>query len=326
MLKSHANNVFPSTQSESPISIVSWKPVSLDMGVYANSGWRAAFISPDFKVGNAFVHSEQFLAAHFLSFLNKRPVSIYGFNTDGGGIDFSIVTKDGEKKKKDGSFVQVVESRSGRTRLVVQNPNIKDYLTLLPNIADFVRQVEQVMGLDESAFHIVKNTDEGTQHASTYAVVSSNVWMESPPLITLFALLLRTGEDHKIGDRFIDTINSICEGKILPNRITDKDLWIRSRAKLGEIINKGYRPFFYINPATNYRSPDISDVINSDWLAFSENAGAIAYWSRKELATIGTIAERRERREKENAAKSSLLEKAAPLVDEARRFAKQKVV
>lgn len=266
--------------------------VTSALPIYANSGFCAAFVSRDNKVQNDLAYSEQYLSGVMFGFLNKRAGALYGFSvTSNTEIDLAITEEDSGKKTVKGGKPIMRAARSGRTRLLLANPLIKNYANLAPNIADFIRQVEHTLGLDPSAIYNVANSVENV--GDSLLIVSSNVWMEAPPLLTLFALLLRTGESHKVGDSFLKTIMDIREGRTVPNRASDHGLWARVAPKFSEILNKGYRPFFYVNPRKNYEFKDLDVAIaGSDFLAFSDGSCTIAHWSRPELANVLTVEQR----------------------------------
>lgn len=292
LLLAHESNVFPNFPLSSQyVPVTGEIKIAEDLGIFANTGWCAAFLSASRQVQHHLVHSEQMLSAVMHGFLHKQAHNnIFGLHVPLAAIDLSVKYEDLDKKTKKGKPLQTAH-RSGRTRLLVSHSDPAKGFDLLA-ISDFIRRIEQFLGLDTTALYAV------TDRPNAYAVVASNVWMESPALLSLFCLLLRTGEVHNPESSPLDTIAKVSEGTLKTDRQTDRDLWARTQAAFRRMLQVGYRPYFYIDPLKNYVT-DHATSVGNDWLAFAEGHGTVKHWSREELKNYPTMRERQERRERE---------------------------
>ena len=291
MTQPHESNIFEAPGKS--VTIKSFQPISQNLGVYANSGWCAGFLTKDRNVIHELVHSEQFLAIQMLSFFSKKSLSIYKFNSGDKPVDLAITYEDTEKKTPKGKAIKFAK-RVGRTRLIFANPEIKNFSKSQPDIQDFIHQIESVWGLDLSAFYEVENSPDFMGQA--IAVVGSNVWMESPVMLSLFCLLLRIGEIHTAGEHFTKTIDRVVSGDLTPHRESDSEILKRALPKFQEMLGKGYRPFFYIDPVKNFNQ-NAPDCICDDFLAFSEDQGTIKHWNRTALKDTPLLADRQKLKE-----------------------------
>lgn len=122
--------------------------------------------------------------------------------------------------------------------------------------------------------------------ASSNCVVfeGSGVWMNSPPLISLYALLIRIGLTHTPGSDVATTIKGVIKGT---HKCSLSDVQQLKSATNGidKLVTKGYRKFFFIDPAKNFPSKSEGLMHSSGIVGFSleSTKRLVSYWHRKSL-------------------------------------------
>ena len=96
--------------------------------------------------------------------------------------------------------------------------------------------------------------------------------MLSPPMLSMYSLLLRAGFRHKIGKPYTNTIEKLIEGEVKPYQREDAEQLEESKSGIDRIIKYGYARIFYNDPKKNY--PGNVEIYN-----MHENAGIVSFTS-----------------------------------------------
>jgi hypothetical protein len=283
---------------------VKWAP-EVDGGVNEiySQGWQCAFLGVDSQQAHSMCYSNDFLQGVARAHIHGGTAAIYGFSYSANKnprLNLSIerskakVVK-GNKKPKEVEEVKV--KVSGRTEIIAANSKDKNFLKLQPAVADLLHQIETHLGLDLTQIHLVENPADKYNESGAVVYVGSSRWMEAPPLLSLYTLLLRLGCVHKVGDKWLTTLENVASGKVAPYQVNDGHYTKASLEKIKEIMKIGYRAFFYIDPAKNYPSGvDISNLHNSAGivaLAIGKTEKVVPFWSREKLKNKPTLEQRR---------------------------------
>jgi hypothetical protein len=183
-----------------------------------------------------FVYCKDFLHDCVWSILHKKSISPYGFKYD-------------PKNKPIGLK---------RSYILVANSADTKIGEKVAGCQDFLNQAEKKLGLFRTKISECENPPSNYSECGIFLFRGSGMWLNSPPLVSLYSLFIRLGFCHKVGDNFMDTINKIQDGTIKPYQSNDKDYVTRSRAGIDAILNLGYRKFFYKDTEKNY--PDAVDI------------------------------------------------------------------
>lgn len=176
-----------------------------------------------------FVYCKDFLHDAVWAQLYGKPVEIHGFVFDPNKnpIDLDL------------------------TRMLMANSSDEHFAKKIPAVIDFIHQVEKVLKLKRTKVSMCENPAEEYDNG-VFFLEGSQRWMSSPPLLSMYTLLIRCGFVHTIGDSFEKTIDGIQSGKIKPYQNNDKDFVNDSRPGIDLILTLGYRKIFFIDIKKNY--------------------------------------------------------------------------
>lgn len=149
-----------------------------------------------------------------------------------------------------------------KTYILVANSADSKLSDKIKGCQDFLNQAEAKLGLFRTKISVCDSPPEKYKNG-VYLFRGSGMWLNSPPMLSLYSLFIRLGFCHTAGDNFMDTIDKIQSGKLTPYQSNDKDYVTRSREGIDAIFNLGYRKFFYKDTEKNYPSDiDIHTIHN----------------------------------------------------------------
>lgn len=222
-----------------------------------STGIEFAFISPTMQQVHQFVLCKDFLHDVIYAFLKKKTATIYGFSYDP---------------------TQMPPLDLGHCRLAVQNKKIKDFSSKIPNVIDFLNQIEKELHLKRSIAYPIKGA------TNALLVEGSSKWMNSPPMISLYTLLIRTGTVHDLNTNWNQTISDIINKKKQPGQTNDVTYLTTCKDTIQKIVSIGYRPFFYKDMDKNYPETSIHSLHNNAGIvSLANKASIVSYWQRKSL-------------------------------------------
>jgi hypothetical protein len=234
-----------------------------------SSGLEFCFISDDMKQCHKFVFCKDFLQDAIHGHLHSKPASIYGFSYD-------PTTRPGLCTK--------------RTRIALTNRNDKDFREKIPHMIDFVNQVARKLKLKQTKVFESLEVPPRYEKCGVFITDGSPMWMNSPPLVSMYTLMMRCGFAHTSGNNFMDTIEGIIKGKIKPYQSNDRTQLSGSINGIKNILKIGYRKFFFIDSAKNYpKDADIDTMHNSCGIVGFSNGysrSVVRYWHRKSLKDV----------------------------------------
>jgi len=206
-----------------------------------SKGMEFAFASQDYQQCHQFVFCKDFLQDIIFANIHQKWVSIYDFN-----------------------YSPYIDPRPclDKIRILVTNANDSRLKIKIYNSLDILNQVEERLGIKKSLLRECWLPPENYRKSGIWMFEGSKRWINSPPMLSLYSLLIRVGCVHTIGVNFEKTINDIIDGKIKPYQKKDA-LWLKhAKPGIEKILRIGDRKIFYRDIKENYPNLDI-DVIHN---------------------------------------------------------------
>lgn len=211
------------------------------MQIYSK-GLEYALVSSDLKQCHNFVWCKDFLHDVIYSTLNNKPIEIYRFRYDP------------EKNPK---------PSLDKVRLLITNPKDKKFEQKIPACLDFVNQIEERMKIKKSIARKCWLPPEPYSASGVFLFEGSKRWIQAPPMMSLYSLLLRVGLSHTVGDKFENTIEGIKNGTIKGSQKYDRK-WLESiTIGLEKIFRVGDRKIFSKNIQENYPKKLVIDTVHN---------------------------------------------------------------
>jgi hypothetical protein len=151
------------------------------------------------------------------------------------------------------------------------------------NCLYFLNQIEDELGIKNTVARCAKSHKRYPKEG-VWLFIGSKRWMKSPPMISLFALLIRVGFSHRIGENFRNTIYDICENERDTYSKVDKFRLRTAKCGINRILMYGDRKIFHRNIKDNFpNSIDIHYMHNKMGISgYSTNAtkDKMPHWHR----------------------------------------------
>lgn len=232
-----------------------------------SSGVEFCFISEKNEQCHPFVFCKDFLQDAVMATLHDKTASIYGF---------SYSAKKNPKVCLDA------------TQIAVADKNGKDFETRVAASLEFVNYFAKKLHIKPTTYVKVNNPPSKYEKSGVYVTKGSRMWMNAPPLLSMYSLLLRGGLAHTTGKNPADTWAGLCDGSINGYGREDGQQFASSKTGIESILKIGYRKFFYIDSDKNYPAKtSISTMHNNCGIvgfSSSSTTSVVPYWHRKSLA------------------------------------------
>lgn len=255
-------------------------PVGSAAQIYSQ-GLQYALINKTKQQCTPLIFCKDFLQDAVHGHLNNKQASIYGF-----------VYNPKSMPKLD----------MDRIRIVVVNDADKKFSEKIPAVVDLLNQAEKRLKMRLTSVYQVSNPPNGCGKNGAYFFSGSGMWLNAPPLVSMYSLLLRVGFAHTVGTDIMKTLNGIANGKVKQYQSSDKAQVSGALKGIERIFEKGYRKFFYIETQKNY--PNRASIGNihgsSGIVAFAggQSSTVCKYWTRKNIdkkpksdSAVGTTVE-----------------------------------
>lgn len=197
-------------------------------------GLEFSFLSDNLEQCHSFILCKDFLQDIIYSTINNKPINIFNFSYD--------PNKDPKASLKS-------------LKLLVRNNNDKVFQNKLENSISFINQIEKKLKIKKSKFQVCEN--------KTFLITGSKRWINAPPMISLFILLLRIGLVHKPTKTAIKTLNDLIHHRIKPYQKKDAYLLKHSYLGFAKIVKYGDRKIFYRDMKLNYSATLSVDCIHN---------------------------------------------------------------
>lgn len=241
---------------------IEWLAKKSNLSQIYSSGLEYCFVSDDNKQVCSFVLCKDYLQDALLATHNDKQARVYGFGYD---------------PKKDLPLCMT------QTRLALANSSDNDFMDKIPHLLDFLNQIERKLHLLRTVVYQVKNPPKKYEKCSVILLHGSNRWMLSPPMISLYTLLIRVGFRHTKDKPFEETIKGVAGGKIAPYQTNDAHYLKSAEQGIDLILKHGYARIFYKEPKRNFPNIDVNTMHNNFGIvgfAAGSTKGHVKYWHR----------------------------------------------
>jgi hypothetical protein len=219
---------------------VEWYKKAASLNQAICSGLEFAFVSKKFAQICPFVLCKDYLQDAVFNQLYKTKKTIYGFHfTPQNGFEIDM----------------------GKTRLVIANSQDKNLRTKIPALMDFLHQIEKLLKITKTQVRECAKPPIKYAAGGVWLLEGSKRWMHSPPMLSLYTMLIRVGFSHTAGNDFWNTINGVVGGSINAYQIEDRDRLRSSIDGIKRILAEGDRKIFARDIKKNYpRGTRIQDM------------------------------------------------------------------
>lgn len=156
-----------------------------------------------------------------------------------------------------------------RTRIGMANAEDGGLGAKIPAVLDFVNQFEKRIHLLRSrAFACDSAPAKFAGKSGCFVIEGSSRWLLSPPMISLYTLLLRVGTVHTVGTPFDETVKAVREGKVKAYSVgmsgsNDGNYLASAMPGIEKLVKHGYRRVFHREMKDNYpESVHVSSMHN----------------------------------------------------------------
>ncbi len=226
---------------------VEWHPKNRRLIQIPKNGIEYAFVSEDYRQIHQLVWCKDFMQDAIYGQVNQKSVSIYGFKYD-------PITDPPLYMKK--------------TRIMATSWRDANFVTkICNNCLEFLNGVETHLKMSKTIVEKCLGAPATYKKSGVWLLEGSRRWMKSPPMMSLYTMLIRIGLVHNLGDNFQKTLRLIKSGKIQPynwrkdtvdhdGRVThhdnDMDFLKRGNRGLSTILKHGDRKIFFRDIKKNY--------------------------------------------------------------------------
>lgn len=207
-----------------------------------SKGVEFALVSENYEQCHSFVWCKDFLHDAVYSTLNNKPIEIYRFK-------FNPTINPNPCLKS--------------IKLLLANSKDKKFKEKIPACLDFINQIEEQMKIKKTIIKECDNIPNIYKNSGVFLFEGSKRWIQAPPMISLYSLLLRVGFSHIKGTSFKDTIDGIYSKAIKPYQKNDRKWLMDSELALEKILRLGDRKVFYRNIKENYPNKFTIDIVHN---------------------------------------------------------------
>ena len=207
-----------------------------------NKGLEYSILSDKYEQCHGFVWCKDFLHDVVYSSINSRPFEIYRFS-----YDPCINPKPCVKQ----------------TRILIANARDSKFIKKIPSVIDFINQIEDRIGIPPSIARRCINPLPEYSQDKVCLIQGHKRWIMSPPMLSLYTLLIRIGFAHFLGQEYQTTIKALKEGIIKPYQTKDNKLINEIEAALHKIIRIGDKKLFYRDMKLNYPNSISVDTMHN---------------------------------------------------------------
>jgi hypothetical protein len=230
---------------------ITWLRRKLELREVYEMGLEFSFVSQDWRQCHPWVHCKDYLQDAVSSTHHNKAIECYGFEYD--------------PKKWPPVYL-------GRTRVAVANGSDKEFGNKIPGVVDFLHQFEEKLHLIRTSARPVANPPKRYNDGRVVILEGSGRWMMSPPMLSMYSLLIRVGFCHKKGNAFTTTIKKLVGGDVEPYQEEDASQLSEAKTGIDRIMKYGYARIFFNDPKKNYPK----DI---DMYELHESSGIVAFAS-----------------------------------------------
>lgn len=228
-----------------------------------SSGLEFAFISADGQQCTTFAFCKDFLQDAIQAYCVQKKRNIYGFEYDPETHPPICLEK---------------------TRLAIANSE-DDYLDeKIPALVDFIHQIEKKLAISKTVVKQCSNSPLKYIRGGVWILEGSARWLRSPPMISMYTLLIRLGIGHPVGQSYEKTIADISNGRTKAYQDIDRLRLKSALPAIDRIMKHGDRKLFYNKIELNYpkriRTNTMHNCLGIIGYAENRTKKYMPYWHR----------------------------------------------
>lgn len=214
---------------------VVWHPKINRICQIPKEGLEFAMLSTKYQQINQLVWCKDFMQDLIWSYLNNQPINVYGFKYDPSSSPSPSLTK---------------------LRLLISNyKDLELKHKLIENALPLIHSIEDKMKMTRTVLEQCKSTPSIYKKSGVWILKSSKRWLKSPPMLSMYTLLVRIGLIHNKKDSMSDTINKIINGEIktyYDKKNRDKEMILKASSGIEKLIKHGDYKIFPSDIKKNY--------------------------------------------------------------------------
>lgn len=246
-----------------------WHPKIFSISQVPKEGMEYALVSANYEQIHQLIWCKDFLQDCLYSYLNKKHIEVYGFKYN--------------PKKDFPVYLQ-------KTRIIVANWQDQEFKSkLLNNCLPFLHQIEEKLKMKKTEIFQCSKVPPLYRKSGIWLIEGSRRWMRSPPMLSMYSLLIRIGMMHNPKNTYRKTIEGISKGKIPPyydQQSRDKGVLHRAIAGIDEIIKYGDAQIFHRNLKSNYSDEKLKKQGKELCVYTIHDQGGIVAFSEGKTAKI----------------------------------------
>lgn len=223
---------------------IRWKPVESKQRILQiySKGLEYALVSQDYEQCHPFVWCKDFLHDVIYSTLNGKPFELYKFR-----------------------YNPVLDPNPclDKVRLLIANSKDRKFESKIPGVLDFLNQIEMMLKIKQSFVRRCWAPPAGYEKSGVFLIEGSKRWIQSPPMLSLYSLLIRVGFSHTLGTPYFATIEGVKNGTLKPYQKKDSYWLTSTEPALHKIFRIGDRKIFHKDMVANYPSNMSIDYVHN---------------------------------------------------------------
>ena len=196
-----------------------------------NKGIEYCLLSDKYEQCHQMVWCKDYLHDVMYATINNKPIKIFNFQYN-------------PKKQKIPSIKKTI--------LCIADNKNKDLINEIENCIDLLNKFEHKIKMKKSKFYLCKNPSDNYKNGSVFVIEGDKRWLASPPMISLYAMLIRIGFCHKKSNSIETTFTKIMTKKIKTYQPRDIYNFKSSINGMKLILDNDDRNIFFKNLKYNY--------------------------------------------------------------------------
>lgn len=235
---------------------VDWYKGEQNLRQALSSGVEFSFVSSDNQQVSPFAYCKDYLQDAVQGYVTKKKKTIYGFTYD--------------PKKHPAICLK-------KTRLLVTNSRDVNFGTKVDCCLGFLHQIERDLKISRTQATLCENPPGQYVRCGVWLFEGSNRWIKSPPMISMYTLLIRLGFGCGYNVNYKDYLESVKAGKSDAYMPVDKIRLQEAYKGINRILAIGDKTIFDKKIENNYPSAiKVSTMHNAcGIIGFSVGGGEI---------------------------------------------------
>jgi hypothetical protein len=196
-----------------------------------SSGIEFSFASPDNQQVSPFAFCKDYLQDAVQGFIHNKKKTIFGFTYD----------------PKEHAAISLK-----KTKLLVTNSKDIYFGSKIRNCLDFINQIESDLKISKTTAALCANPPKQYIRCGVWLFEGSPRWVKSPPMLSMYTLLIRLGFGSTIGTPYRETIDKILSGELAAYQSVDKMRLKEALKGINRILDLGDRKIFDNKIEKNY--------------------------------------------------------------------------